>query len=376
MKKAKDWGQLCPNPECEEYNKYNPGGIISVNSYQTQSGKRRIFKCKSCGERFAETRNTVLFDLRVPEEKIIMVLKMCVVAMSLSQISFVIGVREETILRWIERAYEQAERINAYLLKNLAITQVQIDEMWNFVKKKKLEGQKNGAEAPAGETEGRQWIWLSYAPQYCLLLTTVVGPRTKENAEKLIARIAQVVKGVPCFFSDGFSCYWQALVKTYHHLHTFPLTGKRGRPRKPVQLPHPELVYAQLVKTKVNGKLKSIDTRIRAGAEPLKSLGLKVSTSLVERLNLTLRTSIAPLVRKTNSFCKQQSTLRHRVVFFHAFYNFARPHMSLRLPLCSESETVPLFHSKYLARAPAMAAGITEHVWSFGELLSAKFPVV
>jgi len=55
-----------------------------------------------------------------------------------------------------------------------------------------------------------------------------------------------------------------------------------------------------------------------------------VSTALVERVNLTLRQALAPLVRKTSSFCKDRERLRQRVVFFQAFYNVARPHMSLR----------------------------------------------
>ena len=66
------------------------------------------------------------------------------------------------------------------------------------------------------------------------------------------------------------------------------------------------------------------------GAERLTHLGLTVSTALVERVNLTLRQALAPLVRKTPSFCKDRERLRQRVIFFQAFYNVARPHMSLR----------------------------------------------
>ncbi|MEO1144958.1 MAG: hypothetical protein AAFY26_05110, partial [Cyanobacteria bacterium J06638_22] len=229
-------------------------------------------------------------------------------------------------------------------------------------------------EASEESANGRHWVWLSYAPEYCLLLATVVGPRTLNNAQRLIQQTAAVVQGVPCFFSDGFSCYFTALLGCYQQVIHFPRTGKRGQPRKDRVEPHPQLVYAQLVKEKRNGRLQSLRVQVRCGAERLKQLGLTVSTSLVERLNLTLRTALAPLVRKSPSFCKQPQRLRHRVVFFHAFYNFVRPHMSLRQLLAEDPSEATRFHPKYGQRTPALAAGLTDHIWSFRELLTAKLP--
>jgi hypothetical protein len=110
------------------------------------------------------------------------------------------------------------------------------------------------------------------------------------------------------------------------------------------------------------------------GAARLAALGHKVSTSLIERLNLTLRHALAPLTRKCWGFCKDRQQLRRRVVFFQTFYNFARPHQSLRLPLLArEQPGVGLIRPKWQPRTPAMAAGLTNHVWTFRELLTAKF---
>ncbi len=96
--------------------------------------------------------------------------------------------------------------------------------------------------------------------------------------------------------------------------------------------------------------------------------------SLLERLNLTLRHALAPLVRKSQSFCKDRTHMRRRVTFFHAFYNFARPHMSLRLPLPEqEAHASGLIQPKWHHRTLGMAAGLTDHVWTFRELLTAKF---
>ena len=143
---------------------------------------------------------------------------------------------------------------------------------------------------------------------------------------------------------------------------------------QPTCAPHPALIYGQLIKQKKQGKLRTLSTRVVLGAERLTHLGLTVSTALVERLNLTLRQALAPLVRQTYSFCKDRERLRQRVVLFQAFYNVARPHMSLRqqLPL-PERKRHDAICPRWRERTPAMAAGLADHVWTFRELLTAKF---
>jgi IS1 family transposase/transposase-like protein len=352
----------------------NRGNMSAISTYLAQSGKRRIFRCSACEKPFSETRDTVFFDLRTPEDKVIMALKMLLVKVALSDIGFVRGVTEESVLVWLRRAAQKAHEINAHLLRELPVTQVQLDEMWNFIRRK--QAQQAGADGESTELseDGRQWVWISFAPEFRLILATVVGPRTFASALQLIQMTAAVVLGVPCFFSDGFSGYLTALVEVYHTLTTFPRTGKPGRPKQPVKEPHPELVYGQVIKKKHKGRLQELVYRVRCGAKRLEDLGLSISTSLLERLNLTLRHALAPLVRKSGSFCKDRTQMRRRVVLFQAFYNFARPHMSLRVPLPdSESHASGLIQHKWHHRTPGMAAGLTEHVWTFRELLTAKF---
>jgi IS1 family transposase len=201
------------------------------------------------------------------------------------------------------------------------------------------------------------------------ILTAIVGPRTSETASALIQKTAKLLSGIPAFFSDGFSAYLQPLIDAYHTLKTFPRTGKPGRPKAPVKEPHPELVYGQIVKKKRPGRLTEIVTRILCGAERFATLDLDISTTLLERLNLTFRQALAPLVRKTLSFYKIRSHLQQHVCFFQAFYNMVRPHSSLREELV---ERVDLFERRWQPRTPAMAAGLTDHVWTFRELLTVK----
>jgi IS1 family transposase/transposase-like protein len=377
MRTCKDWGQPCPNPQCSHYTLMHRGNVSAIATYLTQSGRRRIFRCKCCQSTFSQTRDTVFFDLRTPEEKVILALKMLLVRVDLSGIGFVLGVTEETVLAWLRRAAKKAEQVNEHLLRELPVTQVQLDEMWNFIQRKQSAQGGVGKESSPESADGRQWIWLSYAPQFCLMLAAFVGPRTFESALTLIKRTAAIVVGVPCFFSDGFSSYLPALVSCYHQVKEFARTGRPGRPKNPVKEPHPDLVYAQLVKEKEKGRLKAVRACIVCGAERLKALGLSVSTSLIERLNLTLRHALAPLVRKGWSFCKERQQMRRRVVFYQAFYNFVRPHQSLRLAVPeAEERSSGLIQAKWIPRTPGMAAGLTDHVWTFRELLTAKFEVI
>jgi IS1 family transposase len=251
---------------------------------------------------------------------------------------------------------------------------VQLDELWSFIARKQAMQAAADGESTDESTDGRQWVWVSFAPEFRLLLAAYVGPRTLQSALILIQMTAAIVCGVPCFFSDGFSSYWSALIEVYHQVKEFARTGKRGRPRKPVLEPHPQLVYGQLVKEKKRGRLHSLSERLWCGATRLATLGLKISTSLIERFNLTLRHALTPLTRKCWGFCKDRTQLRRRVVFFQAFYNFARPHQSLRLPLPALKQPgVGMIRPKWQPRTPGMVAGLTDHVWTFRELLTAKF---
>ena len=374
MRTPKAWGQPCPHPDCAYAQMINRGNIRAISTYLTQSGKRRIFQCTKCGTPFSETRDTVFFDLKTPEEKVMMALKMLLVKVDLAGISFVLGVTEETVLAWLQRAALKAAEINAHLLRDLPVTQVQLDEMWNFIARKHAcETDAAGESLPNGE-DGRQWVWVSFAPEFRLMIAAIVGPRTLDTAKEVVAATKARVAGIPAFFSDGFTCSLAALIAAFHVVTTCARTGKRGRPRKPRCEPHPDLVYGQLVKQKQQGKLLTLSTRVVLGAERLTHLGLTISTALVERVNLTLRQALAPLARKTSSFCKDRERLRQRVVFFQAFYNMARPHMSLRQPLPPQERTHHgAIRPRWREHTPAMAAGLTDHVWTFRELLTAKF---
>src|SRR5260221_3682388 len=127
------------------------GHISALATYLTHSGKRRLFRCRTCETHVAATRETVFFDLRTSEEKVMMALKMLLVRVDLTGICFVLGVTEETVLAWLRRAAHQAEVINRHLLRALPVTQVQRDERWNFIARKHArETDEAGESLPDG----------------------------------------------------------------------------------------------------------------------------------------------------------------------------------------------------------------------------------
>ena len=350
------------------------GNVSAIATSLTQSGKRRVFRCHTCAPHFAETRETVFFDRRTSEAKVMMALKMLLVRVDLAGMCFGLGVTEETVLAWRRRAAQQAVAIHRSLLRDRPVPQVQLDEMGNFIERKHArETDAAGESLPDGE-DGRQGVWISFAPEFRVMIAAVVGPRTLATAQEIVTATTARVAGIPAFFRDGFTCSLAALIAAFHMVTTFAPPGKRGRPRKPLYEPHPELVYGPWVKEKHHGKRRTLSTRVVLGAERLTRLGLTISTALVERVNLTWRQALAPLARKTSSFCKDRERLRQRVVVFQAFYNMARPHMSLRQPLPLQDRTCHgVIRPRWRECTPAMAAGLTDHVWTFRELLTAKF---
>ena len=207
-----------------------------------------------------------------------------------------------------------------------------------------------------------------------MLSAAIVGPRTLDTAKEVVAVTTARVAGIPACFRDGFTCSLAALIAACHVVTTCARPGTRGRPRKPRGEPHPDLGYGQWVTQQTQGQRRTLSPRVVLGAERLTSLGHTLSTAVVERVHLPLRQALAPLTRKTARFGTHRERLRQRVVFFQALYNAARPPRSLRQPLPLHARTHHgAIRPRWRERTPALAAGGTDHVWTFRELLTAKF---
>ena len=374
MRRPRAWGQPWPQAKCPLFTRMDRGHVSAISTSMTESGTRRIFRCQRCETTVADTRDTVFFDLRTSEEKVLMALKRRLVRVDLSGLSLVLGVHEETVLAWLVRAAATAHEINEHWLRDLPVTQVQLEERWNCMARQHArETDEAGASVPEGK-DGRHWIGVSVAPECRLMIAAVVGPRTLDTAKEVVAVTKARVAGIPACFSDGFTGDLAALIAAFHVVTTCASTGQRGRPRQPVCAPHPDLVSAQLVQQKQQDTRLTRSTGVVLGAEHLTHLGLTISTALVERVNLTLRQALAPLARKTSSVCQDRERMRQRVVCFPAFSHVVRPHMSVQRPLpMRERHRHGAIRPRWRERTPALVAGVTDHVWTFRELLTATF---
>jgi hypothetical protein len=201
----------------------------------------------------------------------------------------------------------------------------------------------------------------------------VPGKRTAENAEALLADFKQRTGGrmMNLLTTDEYAPYRQAILKAYGQSVLPPRTGKPGRPAGPRWLAPPELNYATVHKTREKGRVVKVETRVIFGQEQTVQAALnasavsrQVNTSFIERHNGTDRNRNARKVRKTYCFSKDWD-VHDAVTYFTMFsYNFCWPVRTL-----ARGDT----DGRRRQRSPAMAAGLTDHLWTLREWLSFPF---
>jgi len=202
------------------------------------------------------------------------------------------------------------------------------------------------------------WVWLSYAPECCLIIAHHIGERKQKSADKIINTTKERLSSLPLFSSDGLYFYKHALLKAYGHLKKFKHNGKRGRPKKPKWIPYLYLKYGQVIKHRKGCHLVKVEKRIIFG----RNIDLKdISTSLLERLNLTFRQDNNRISRKTIGFSKELFGLDDQMMLYCANFNFCRPHRSLSYVDNS---------GKKKLNCPAKEYGLIKHNWSLKELLT------
>jgi len=167
--------------------------------------------------------------------------------------------------------------------------------------------------------------------------------------------------GPPALVTDGKGAYREAMLETWGKV---PEYGGRGAPPK---LPRPgeDWYYAQIIKKRKGGKLESVRIKIIYGDSEEVKKKLECYTAYVERTHLTSRQMNGRLVRKTLSFSKELRLLKAASALEDALYNFTRPLKTLRIELPNASK-----QARWQQRMPAMASGITDHVWTVKELLT------
>ncbi len=123
----------CPNDKCDQFGIKGQGNIIGNGTYPTKSGRIRKYICTACHAVFCERTNTVFYDLRTEERKILLALKLLLNGMSLRAIAENLEIGLDTVVRWLIRAADQSEDVNIVLFRELELSSVERDLFWTIV---------------------------------------------------------------------------------------------------------------------------------------------------------------------------------------------------------------------------------------------------
>jgi len=201
-------------------------------------------------------------------------------------------------------------------------------------------------------------------------------------AQRVVHQGTQVLAPdcMPLFLTDGFKEYRTAILAHFGHWSQPERRQNKGPMPKPRWLPLPELLYAQVVKSYQRRRLVGVKHRVVFGTQlaieqVLATCGWTINTAFVERLNLDIRQRVAAIGRRVNTLCQGEAGLRDQLALCQVSHNFVLPHASLRQPLLIPQPTNGRGSAK-VGRpcTPAMAAGVTDHVWSLTEVLCYRGP--
>ena len=237
----------------------------------------------------------------------------------------------DSIMRLLALVGERCERMLEDRIRNIRVADVQCDELWGFIGCKE---RNKAADAPA--TFGDAYCFVAIERKTKLVLAWHLGRRTIRDTEAFTEKIDAATTGRFQITTDGFSAYPDAISLSL---------GTR-------------VDFAQLIKVYASprdGEQRYSPPEV-VDAIPVPRIGRpvprRISTSHVERQNLSMRMCIRRLTRLTNAFSKKWQNLKAALALYFAYYNFCRVHQTLRV-------------------TPAMEQGIADRVWTLGELLAA-----
>ena len=245
--------------------------------------------------------------------------------------------------------------------------EAQFDERWAFVAKKEEDRDRSD---PADDLEGDCRGHVALDPEHRPVVVVAPGKRTAENVATTVDGFRRRTGGRPTSLitTDEYAPYREAMPEAYGETVTPPRTGRRGRPRKPCKVAPAGLLHATIHETRREGRVVKVEPRLVFGTEAALRAALQTSassravdTSFVERRNGTDRNRDAREVRKAYSFSKSWTVHRLITYFTPYVHDFCRP---VRTPADRDEAGRPR------ERTPAMAAGLTGHVWSIEEWLT------
>lgn len=342
---------FCPNLACSARGQKGQGNI------RVHSVTEHRYRCLTCNKTFSETRGTAGYGIKKRQSEFVQVITLLGHGCPVQAIVAAFGLDERTVAAWQQRAGDHCHAVHNHLVgqRQLDLGQVQADEI-------KVKTQA-----------GVVWMALAIMVSTRLWLGGAVSPaRDKQLLATLVAQVVKVALCRPLVWAvDG----WVAYIGVIQRAFRAPLrTGQRGAPRK-IAWPHIGLV--QVIKRRTAGQLQ-IERRIEQGDPALVQVVIATSqggtgginTAFIERLNATFRQSLACLARRSRALARTLPTLEQGMFLVGCLYNFCTAHDSLRLPLYVGRSG----RQRWVHRTPALATGLTDHIWSVEELLTFQVP--
>ncbi len=339
--------QFCPNMECWSRGQIGQGNIVSHGS------KRPRYKCKTCGRTWSSRAGTALEGIRKSEEDFIKVTTLLAYGTPTQAIVHAFKLDERTVADWRERAGIHCEAVHKEKIEQgiLDLIHVQADEIW--VKMKGTVGWR----ALAIMVSTRLWI-----------AGEVSKKRDSDLIDNLMRQIRRCARSLCAILicTDGFVAYPKSIIKAFRY--KVKDTPGPGASKKVVW---PRLYIGTVIKRTAKRRVTEVVRRMsygqwRKGKKLIKSSkgGKKLNTSFIERFNGTIRERFAPLTRKCRYAVAKIETVQTGIYLIGSVYNFCSPHDEL-----SKSQIKGGYG---LLCTPAMASGLTDHVWSVKELLTYK----
>jgi IS1 family transposase len=286
-----------------------------------------------------------------------------------------------TVLQWLVEVADHATAFSRYFLHDVRVTQVQLDALFALLSAVQA-GAVSEAEALTRLSRSPHWVWTAMDPVTKLLLTIDVGDRTLAMAQRVVPQVVQVLAPgcVPLFLTDGCKEYATALLTHCGQWVPPPRRQDKGPHPTPRWMPRPPLLYAQVVKTVRRRCLVRVRHRVVFG--PLETvnavlapLGCQIHTAFSERLNLTIRQHGAAVGRRVSTLCKGEDGIQQQLALDHVSSNFCFPHASVCQALLQPEPTHGTGSAKrWQPQTPAMAVGLTDHVWTLRAVLLFRVP--
>jgi hypothetical protein len=370
---------FCPHASCD-YRGWRGLGNLRANGHPS-GGPWRQFHCTSCKGYFLETHGTIFHGKHAEVERIVRVLACLAEGLGIRATARVFEVAPNTVLHWLAEAAEHLRAFAAYCLCDLHLEQLQLDELYAVLREVK-DGDLSEAEAIERLEHSPSWVWTAMDPKSKLLVIVDVGCRTLAMAQRVVHQVTRVLTPgcVPLFMTDGLKDYGTALLTHFGSWIQPERRQEKGPRPKPRWMPLPELLYAQVVKSYRRRRIVGVKHRVVFGTrlaieQILTKYGWRINTAFVERLNLDIRQCVAAIGRRVNTLCQGEASLQGQLALFQVYHNFVLPHASLRQRL-PDPEVTNGHGSAKLWRpcTPAMAAGLTDHVWTLQEVLFYRVP--